>query len=239
MVKGEQRLDRDRVSFNLARLKVGRENFEIVVNPDEAIDYKNGKDMDIRDVLKSEKIFSDASQGKLASEHELEKLFKTADPIEVAGQIIRKGEIQLTAEYRAKLRAEKIRRIIDIIHRNAVDPKTGFPHPPQRIEAAIEEAKVRIDDLKRAEDQIQEVVSRIRSVLPLSFQIKKIQVLIPPQYAAKSYALLKNFGTVIKDEWQNNGALLSVIEMPAGLQQDFLDELNKATHGNVEVKEVK
>ena len=114
-----------------------------------------------------------------------------------------------------------------------------MPHPPQRIGAALEEARINIDEYKRAEDQVQEILGKLRQVLPIRFEIKKIQVVIPAKFAAKSYALLKNFGTVLKDEWQNDGSLLSVLEMPAGLQQDFLDELNKLTHGNAETKEVR
>ena len=34
-----------------------------------------------------------------------------------------------------------------MIHRNAVDPKTGLPHPPQRIESAMEEAKIHVDEI--------------------------------------------------------------------------------------------
>ena len=64
-------------------------------------------------------------------------------------------------------------------------------------------------------------------------------MLIPAQFAAKSYSLIKNFGTVQKDEWQNDGSLLTVIEMPAGIYQDFLEELNKLTRGSAETKEIK
>ncbi|MBN2454553.1 ribosome assembly factor SBDS [Candidatus Woesearchaeota archaeon] len=239
MTKGDQLYKGERPSFNLAKLKLGGENFEIVVDADKAIDYKNGKQVEIRDVLQSEKIFSDAQKGMLASEHLLEKLFNTSDPAEVAKQIIKKGEIQLTAEYRERLREEKKRKIIHLIQRNGIDPRTELPHPPQRIENAIAEAKVRIDEHKRAEDQVQDVLKKIRTVLPIKFEVREIQVHITAKYAAKSYSLLKNYGTLLKDAWQNDGSLISVIELPAGMQQDFVSELSSLTHGEVEIKVLK
>jgi len=169
----------------------------------------------------------------------MEKLFNTSDPMEVIKHIVKKGEIQLTSEYRERLRAEKRKKIIHLIQRNGIDPRTEIPHPAQRIENALEEAKVKIDENKRAEDQIQDVLKKIRTVLPIRFEVREVQVRIPAEYAAKSYSLLKNFGTVLKDEWQNDGGLLSIIELPAGLQQDFFSELNSLTHGNVETKVVR
>jgi ribosome maturation protein SDO1 len=229
----------EKLHLNLARLKTGGENFEISVNADKAIDLKSGRQIDIREVLLAEKIFSDAHKGLVASEHMLEKIFNTSDALEVAKVIIQKGEIQLTAEYRDRLREEKRKRIIFLIQRNGINPENDLPHPATRIELAMDEAKVKIDENKKAEDQVQEIVKKIRTVLPIRFEVREIQIRIPASYAAKSYSLLKNFGTVLKDQWQNDGSLLSVVEIPAGLQQDFFDELNKMTRGEVETKLLK
>lgn len=225
--------------MNLARLKHGGEVFEIVVDADKAVDYRNGANADIREVLKAEKIFSDANKGMVISDASMKRAFNTADVLEVAKTILKNGEIQLTAEYRAKLREEKKRRIIEIIHRNGIDPRTNLPHPPQRIENAMLEAKVSVDEHKRAEDQVQDILKKIRAVLPVKFEVREIAVRIPAEHAARSYSILKNFGTMLKDEWQNDGSLIAVVEMPAGLQQGFFDALNSATHGNAETKIVR
>ena len=41
-----------------------------------------------------------------------------------------------------------------------------------------------------------------------------------------------------KDSWQNDGSLVAVVEVPAGMQQDLFSELNKLTRGAVESKVV-
>ncbi|MFH1053336.1 MAG: ribosome assembly factor SBDS [Candidatus Woesearchaeota archaeon] len=231
--------DKERIHINVARLRKGSEKFEIDVDPDKAIAYKNGQISDINEVLKAKKIFSDAKKGMEVSEKILETIFKTSDPLEVANIILKNGEIQLTEEYRKKMRELKIKKIISIIHRNGVDPKTHLPHPMTRLENAIEQAKVKIDDYKPAEMQVQDVLKKLRVVLPIKFEIKEVAIKISSEYAAKSYNLVKEFGTILKDEWLTDGSWLVVIDIPGGLENDFYDKLNNFTHGNIESKVLK
>jgi len=235
-MKGQQLFDHQKININLARLKTHGTNFELVVDPDMAISFKEGKEVDIVDILKAQEIFSDANKGLLSSEDEVEKVFGTKNVLEVAKKILNDGDIQLTADHREKVRNKKKKRIINIIHINAIEPKTGMPHPIQRIEAAMNEVNVHIDEFKRAEDQISDIVKKLIVVLPIRFAKKEIQVSIPAEYAQKTYGKIQKFGIIKKEEWLNDGSWLAVIEIPAGLQNEFFDELNKETHGNVDTK---
>ena len=223
----------------IARLKAQGQNFEILVDCANALAVKEGKSVDMHDVLAAMHIFSDAHKGMMASETAMKQIFGTSDPEEVAGQIIRKGEIQLTQDYRDKLREEKRRQIISIIHRNGVDPKTHMPHPPQRIENAFEEAKFRVEEFKPVQEQVQEALKKIRPILPIKFEIKELAIKISPEFAPKCYSAIKMFGTILKEEWQNNGNWVGVVEIPGGMESDFYDKLNKICHGNVESKILK
>ncbi|MFH1505479.1 MAG: ribosome assembly factor SBDS [archaeon] len=234
-----QTFDGEKVHFNLARLKKGGKAFELVINPDLAIDYKHGKEVDMRELLKAEQVFFDAKKGDIASEHLMQETFGTSDPLKVADIILKEGEIQLTEEYRERLKEEKRKKIIAIIHLNGVDPKTGLPHPPQRLENAFSEAKIHIDLWKKPEDQVQDILQKIRPVLPISFETKEVEIHVPSEYAAKLYSTVKGYGKILKDNWMNDGSWLCVVEIAAGLQADFFDELNNKTHGNVEAKILK
>lgn len=222
----------------IARLKKGGETFEILVDCDKAVEFKTGKG-DLSEVLATEGIFKDVKKGQRASESEIKRIFQTDDPDKVAETIIKKGEIQLTTEHRNRLREEKKRAIINIIHRNAINTQTNAPHPPQRIESALEQAKVHIDEFKKPEEQIAEILSKIRTILPIKFEIRELSVKIPPDYATKTYSLLKLSSKLINDMWQEDGSLLAMIEIPAGIQEEFEEKLNKATQGNVEIRILK
>ncbi len=222
----------------IARLKIQGENFEILVDCDNALLFKEGK-ASLDDAIVTEEVFKDVKKGLYASEHEMQKIFGTSDKKKVAEIIIKKGEVQLTAEHQNKLREEKRKRIINLIHRNAIDPKTNLPHPPQRIENALVEAKINIDHFKSAESQVKDIIKKLTPILPIRFEIREVAIKIPANYAARSYSLLKQYAKITKDEWQDDGSLIAVIEIPAGMQQELFDELNKLTHGDIESKILK
>lgn len=225
-------------SINLARLKKGSDVFEIVINPNKAIEFKQGK-ADINDVLVYPKIFSDAKKGMLASEHKMNDLFKTSDPIQVATIILKTGEMRLTSEQKNKLAEEKRKRVIDIIHRNSIDPKTNAPHPITRIEAAMNEAKIKIDEFRSPDSQVQEILKKLRVIIPIKFVVKELDVVIPTIYANKTYPQIKSFGRLLKDEWGSDGSWHGIIEIPGGIENDFYDRVNSMTHGDNQVKVIK
>ena len=231
--------DREKQHLNIARIKKGGNTFEIVVDPDLAMDLKHGKNVDIIDILKSEKVFSDAHKGLLASEHVMKSIFGTADPLDVSRQIIANGEVPVSAAYKERQKEEKRKRILDIIHRNGVDPKTHLPHPMTRLENAMEEAKVRLDENRSAEDQIHDVLRSLQVVLPIRFETKEIAVKIPSPFAHKCQGIVRSFGSIIREDWQTDGSWSIVIELPGGLENDFYDRLNSMTHGGIETRVLK
>jgi ribosome maturation protein SDO1 len=223
----------------IARLETHGEHYEVLVDPDLALDFKRGKEVDISSVLAVETIFKDAKKGEKASEEHMAKLFATSDPLDIAAQIIKKGEIQLTTEQRRKMLADRRKQIVAIIARNAINPQTDAPHPPQRIERAMEEAKVHVDLHKTAEEQVKGVVKALRPILPIRFEVRRIAVKIPPQYAARGYSTVREFGDIKKEEWLNDGSWAFVIDLPAGAVEEFFNDLNSLTHGEVETKILK
>ncbi len=231
--------DKEKIHVNLARLKKGGKNFEVVIDPDKAVEYKEKKEIEIKEVLKSQEIFSDAKKGMAASDNDIKQIFETDDPLKIAGIIIGEGEIQLTQDHRDKLRTDKKNRILNIIQVNAVDPQTHNPHTLERLESALEQSKFKIDEFKSAEQQVQDVVKAMTPVIPIKFEIKEIEVKIPSQYAAKSYGLVKGFGKILKEEWLNDGSWFLILEMPGGLEVDFYEKLNSFCHGTMEAKVIK
>ncbi len=217
----------------VAKLKIGENNFEILVDCEKALEFKEGKKVDMEDVLATNDIFSDVKKGKHAAN--LSSVFGTEDVYEISKKIIKNGEVQLTTEYKAKLMEEKKKKIVYLIHRNAINPDTNLPHPPQRIQSAIEEAKVRIDEYKTAEEQVKDVVTKIRGILPLRYEMREISIKIPAASAGRSFGIVKQYGKILKDEWQQDGSLVVNLEIPAGIQIELEDKMNDITKGGVEI----
>lgn len=234
----ENIFDREKVHFNLIRFQKFGKNFELVVEPDLAISLKKSKnksDESIREMLKAEKVFSDAKKGELAEQKDLLEVFGTADFFGVAKKMIEEGEIQLTSEYREQLRIEKRKKIVQMIHGVCIEPKSGLPHPILRIENALEEAKVKIDENKSAEDQVNEIISKLKPIIPIKVDEKISILTMPLHYASKLRGILSGYGRIESEEWLGDNYICR-IRVPAGIYADLLDELNSRTHGSVDAR---
>lgn len=236
-MRGDKRVDLgDAV---LARLEIQGKRFEIIVDPKLAWRFKQGDAVDIREILQGETIFEDALRSRKATNEDLEAVFETTDEFEIARKILTDGSLQLTTEQRRQFVEKRLRQVIDIITRNCINPKTGLPHPPARIEAAMEEAKITVDSRRAAEEQVSEIVKTLQAVIPIRMEIQRIAVKTPPDFAAKSVGVVKRFGRITKEEWQRDGSWIAIIEVPGGLRGQLIDELNALTRGRSEIKILK
>ncbi len=223
----------------IAKLKSHGQSFEILVDIALATRLKGGEAVDIDAMLAVPKVFSDAKKGEEASPNSMKQAFGTDDIGEIVKIIVTKGDLPLTTEYKSSMREKKKKQIINMIHRNAVDPKTHLPHPPKRIENALEESKFHVDEFADVNRQLEVALKKIRPILPIKFEVKEIAVKIPGEYAAKSYPIIQQFGKKLKEDWQADGSYIAVVEMPGGLEEDFHNRLNALCHGNVETKVIK
>jgi len=224
--------------YTVARMTKDNEHFEVLVKPQKALDYRMGKTMGMTEVLVAETIFSDANKGTKASEENLRKAFGTTDALKIAEAILTQGTLQLTTEQRRKMTEDKRKQIIDFIARQSVDPKTNLPHPPTRIENAMEQIRYSIDPFRPVEEQAKEIIKALRIILPLKMEQISLGVSIPAAYSAKAYGSIKGFGTIRREEWHADGSWYGVLEMPAGSYAPFLDKLGEVTKGTGEAKMV-
>jgi ribosome maturation protein SDO1 len=230
--------DKERVSFTLARLKKGGENFEVVISDvDKAIEFKQGKEINPTEFLQSTTVFQDANKGLKASDNVISRALGTKNQEAAVKKIIQEGELHLTADQRKKLAEERRNQIIEHIQRNSVDPKTGSPHPRTRVELAMTEAKVSIDYQEKFETQIERVINEIRKIIPLSFEKIKLKITIPAQYAGSAYSSLKSRFKNFKEEWLNDGSVVVELEVVGGAKADLYSLISKVTNGEAEITE--
>jgi len=244
--------------YIIAKLKKGKVSIEMIADPEAAWEAKRvitasekkGKEsvkltrenvvkmteIDLTGIFPRFDVFSNLKKAETPTEGEMMDVFGTKDPQLIAAQMILEGEFAWTKAQRDKWLDSKKKQIINILSRNSVNPQTKKPHPPQRIEKALEEAKISIDVNKSAEEQIDDIVKRIQAVLPIRIETINMSVKVPASYAAKAYNVVEKFAQVKQSEWQSDGSWVGLVSLPAGLQSEFLDNLNNLTHGKVQCK---
>jgi ribosome maturation protein SDO1 len=214
------------------------EKFEIMVKPDPALDYKLGKKKDISAVLISDDIYTDSGKGTRPSTEKLLKAFNTEDQTVIAEIILQKGDLNLTTDQRRKMIEEKRKQIVHFIAKTYVDPRTHLPHPPLRIEQAMKDGRVSVDPQKNIDEQVKDIVEKLRSIIALKSENLELEIIIPAQFASQSYAVLKSVGSLKKEEWQNNGSLKAILEIPAAARPNVIDRLGSITKGSATVEVV-
>ena len=215
------------------------EKFEILVKPDPALDFKLGKKKDVSSVLVSDDIYTDSNKGTKPSTEKLLKAFKTEDAMTIAEIILKKGDLNLTTDQRRKMVEEKKKQIIEYIAKTFVDPRSHLPHPPLRIEQAMKDGRISVDPQKSVDEQVKDIVEKLRGIIPLKSENLDLEIIVPAQYAAQSYSVLKSTGTLKREDWLANGSLKAILEIPAAARPNVIDRLGSITKGTatVEVKQ--
>ena len=205
----------------------------------EAVKQLNNPKINLELIFESFTVFEDLRRGKKATDGDMEAVFSTTDGMRIAGHILLEGEINWTKAQREEERQKKLKKIISIISKNAINPQNKKPHPAQRIEKAINEANVKIDLMKNAEEQVDDVVKKIQTIIPIRMEQVELAIKIPSSFTAKGYNIVAQLTQIKKEEWQSDGSWVSIVSLPAGLQMELIDKLNKLTHGRVQTKLLK
>lgn len=219
-----------------AKLRIKGKVFEISVDVDKAIQMKKGLAVNIDNVLAFPEVFYDLKKGLKVSKSDLMQSFGTEDVRVVAERIIKNGEVNIPAEYRQKEQDNRVKQVVEFLSRNAVDPRSSRPYTSSAIESAISQAGIKIDN-KPVDQQITEIIAKLRTILPIRIETKKLKITVPAMHSGKVYGMLKDYKE--KEDWLGNGDLVCIVNIPAGLQMDFYDKLNGVTHGSSIVEEIK
>jgi ribosome maturation protein SDO1 len=103
----------------------------------------------------------------------------------------------------------------------------------------MDDARISIDPFTNIDEQIKEIIEQLRSIIPLKSENMLLEVAVPAQFAAQSYSVLKSFGSLKKEEWQSNGSLKVILDIPAAARANVIDRLGSVTKGTASVEVAK
>ncbi len=219
----------------IARLQVKDKRFEIFVDCEKAMLIRDGKSADISSALLVDRIFKDVKTGEVAGN--LENVFGTSDVKRIAMEIIKRGEVQLSSAYRDKQLSMLKNRIIEEISSMAIDATTNIPIPRKRIELALQEVHCNFDLNKPEKEQVEDILTRLKKVLPIKLGEFSYAADIPIQYSNEAMLYLKRLAS-IKSNTRNENAMSVNFSVKAGNEAELLNKLKSVTHGNVTIKKL-
>ena len=219
-----------------ARFETGGNRFEILIDPKAAQSYSEGDDIDWEDAIAADGIWSDNAKGERSPDMLVNDTFGTTELIEIYKKILDEGSIQLTSQQRKEMVDQKRKQIVAHIVANAMNPQTGGPHPPQRIENAIDEARFSVDPMEAIEKQVEKLIKLIKPLIPISFEKIRVAVKIRAIHVGKCYGQISSLSNIESEEYQKDGSWIGILEMPAASFVKLEDVLGSITKGTAETK---
>ncbi|MEO2180004.1 MAG: ribosome assembly factor SBDS [Candidatus Poseidoniia archaeon] len=220
----------------IARYETGGNRFEILIDPKAAQSYSEGDEIDWEDAIAADGIWSDSAKGERAPDSIVNNTFETTDLIDIYKKILAEGTIQLTSQQRKEMVEQKRKRIVAHIVANAMNPQTGGPHPPQRIENAIDEVRYSVDPMETMDKQVEKIIKLIKTLIPISFEKIRVAVKIQAIYVGKCYGQITSLSKIESEEYQKDGSWIGMLEMSATSFAKLEDALGSLTKGTAETK---
>lgn len=220
----------------LARLEKGGSRYEILVDPELVDTWKEDPNsVELSDLLAIDEVWSDAKAGDRPTSDALERVFGSTDLSTCVDKILRDGSLQLTTAQRRQMVDERMKQIVNEIAMTATDPKTKLPHPPTRIENALQEARFKADPFLSVERQVKDAVNILKPIIPLQFITIKLAFKVP----GKDYGGVSNLlrDSMQKDQWLSDGSWACVIEVPGGMKNEIISRVANRS-SEVEVREM-
>lgn len=101
------------------------------------------------------------------------------------------------------------------------------------------EAKVHIDPFRPVDAQVQEVLAKLRPLLPIRLDVVKVRLRVPGQHYPRVIGEVRGLGRLVEEVWMSDGSWSAIVEIPAGVQTELYEKLNARTKGAAETALVK
>ena len=208
----------------VARLKLKGETFEALCISHKIREFREGK-CKLEDVLADgDNVYKHSTKGERWGAKDLEAAFETTNVKEMLQRIVEKGTAQVTTDEVREDVEKKRREVVHYLATKYVDGKTGRPHPPTRIESALDMIKgLNIDPKRSAQDISNEI---LRKVVDTGLSMKKLEmegtVSVSHSLQGAAQGVLHKMCTIHGTSHSADGVVFSIGVNPGGMSRKNL-----------------
>lgn len=187
----------------VVRYRVKNKKFELACYPNKVLDWRNGLEKNLENVLQIDEIFTNVVQGIHANQKELSKTFGSKSRQEIIQTILAKGELQVNELERKAQQDSLLRDIANIVAEKCVEAETGRSIPVSRILKGMEEIHYSVSLTKSAKKQALNIIRLLKDRLGLAKAKMSVQITMPVGLEQKIKENLGKFET--SSETENEG----------------------------------
>lgn len=156
-------------NVSVVRLNRAGKRFELACYKNKIVNYRQGIETDLTEVLQTTRIFTNVSKGEFAPAASLQKAFNTTDEDKICNWILDKGEIQVSNLERSAQLENKGLEIANMISEKCVNTMSQRRFTTQAIRDAMKEAEFCVHARKDVKQQFLDCVKLLKDkeVLPI------------------------------------------------------------------------
>lgn len=173
---GQKRL----TNIAIVHLEVGGKRFEIACYRNKVLNWREGIEKDLSEVIQADTVFSNVGKGNVAKKQDLKKAFGTNDLEEICKRILKSGELQVSDKEREVHNEGVFRDIVQIVVERCVHPQTGRQHTALSVENALKSIKggFNMKGQDSAKKQALKAIGALVAEFPDSFARAKMRLRI-------------------------------------------------------------
>jgi ribosome maturation protein SDO1 len=171
---GQKRL----TNIAIVRLKSHGKRFEIACYKNKVLNWRDGIEKDLSEVIQTDTIFENVGRGKVAREQDLKSCFGTTNLEDICRKILKSGELQVSDKEREVHMDSLFRDIVQIVVERCVHPQTCRRLTPHTVENAIRSIGFSVQPDHAAKKQALKAIEALCAELPESFARAKMRLRI-------------------------------------------------------------
>eukprot|EP00538_Stauroneis_constricta_P011823 CAMPEP_0119548568 /NCGR_PEP_ID=MMETSP1352-20130426/2459_1 /TAXON_ID=265584 /ORGANISM="Stauroneis constricta, Strain CCMP1120" /LENGTH=363 /DNA_ID=CAMNT_0007593877 /DNA_START=62 /DNA_END=1153 /DNA_ORIENTATION=+ len=179
----------------VVRMNVNGKRFEIACYRNMVVNYRQGLEKDLSEVLQTDRIFTNVSKGQFANAKDLQKCFKTRDEMEIAKTILDQGQFQVSDLERSQQIEKTTAQIAEWASKNCVHPTTERPYTLSQLRHAMQQANFSVHPTKPLKRQCLDSVRLLQKVIPIRRACMELQLSMPADMEAMLQSILDETDT--------------------------------------------
>mmetsp|Transcript_59802 Transcript_59802/g.121988 ORF Transcript_59802/g.121988 Transcript_59802/m.121988 type:complete len:430 (-) Transcript_59802:58-1347(-) len=219
----------------VVRMNKGGKRFEIACYRNKVVDYRQGLEQDLSEVLQTDRVFANVSKGEFAKAKDMQKVFGTKDEDEISKLILAKGQLQVSDKERSQQLEKTSAQIAEWISKNCVQPATDRPYTISQIRHAMQQANVSIHPTKPLKRQYLDCVKLLQKVVPIQRAKMELLLLVPSRHKTEMEDVLEE-NSVGFPELEEDSELLNYrILVDPRLYRVLNDAMEKLPGARIEI----
>uniref|UniRef100_A0A7S4ELP0 C2H2-type domain-containing protein n=1 Tax=Pseudo-nitzschia australis TaxID=44445 RepID=A0A7S4ELP0_9STRA len=219
----------------VVRMNKGGKRFEIACYRNKVVNYRQGLELDLSEVVQTERVFVNVSKGEVAKAKDMQKVFGTKDEDEILKLILSKGQLQVSDLERSQQLEKTFAQIAEWISKNCVQPATDRPYTRSQIRHAMKEANVSIHPTKPLKRQYLDSVKLLQKVMPIQRAKMELLLVVSPEDKTETETILKENNVSSSGAKETPSILKYQILVDPSLYRILSDAMQKMSGARIEI----